>query len=224
MKCLLCRNNEAIKNSHIIPEWMYENCYDDKHRFINRTNNADYHQKGYRSEILCTQCETKLSRWEKQLKLLWDAIGKIDSHNSVFDLSPFIYADIRLALLSILWRIGVSPSIINWDIGDSNLRKLRKCLLAEIDPPEHFFPCAVSKIVLLNGSTITGLIDIQKPTFLNRRCSIILKGLLIDFFLSPKLRNKYIINNCITKNMHFRVRSIQLSQLGIPLAKYLSNN
>ena len=223
MKCLLCRSQEAIKNSHIIPEWMYKNCYDAKHRFTNRAKDMEYHQKGYRSEILCTQCETKFSRWENQLKLLWDEIEKKDIQNSVFDFSQYPYAANRLALLSILWRICVSPNVIDWKIGHRKLCKLREYLLAEIDPPENFFPCAISRIVLLNDSTITGLIDIQKPSLFNKRCSIILKGLLIDFLLSPKLLNKYIISNCITKDMHFRVRNIRFSQLGIPLAQYSKN-
>jgi len=33
MACKLCNNEVPLRNSHIIPEFLYASLYDDKHRF-----------------------------------------------------------------------------------------------------------------------------------------------------------------------------------------------
>jgi len=72
MDCYLCKNETSIRNSHIIPEWMYKKVYDEKHRFTNRANDdRTFFQKGFRKYLLCQKCESAFSKWEKVLQSLW---------------------------------------------------------------------------------------------------------------------------------------------------------
>lgn len=69
-KCHLCSQQTKLCNSHVIPEFFYEQMqlYDNKHRcYILSTEPRKYFpfvQKGYREKLLCKKCEGKFSRWE----------------------------------------------------------------------------------------------------------------------------------------------------------------
>ena len=63
--CKLCLCNKEIRNSHIIPEFMYQNIYDpEPKRFIALTVNSinleysrkKFEQKGIREYLLCGDC------------------------------------------------------------------------------------------------------------------------------------------------------------------------
>jgi hypothetical protein len=71
--CRLCLSeNCELRNSHIISEFNYTSCYDDKHRFYELSRDAPkkkkFVQKGFRERLLCQGCETTLSRWENYAK------------------------------------------------------------------------------------------------------------------------------------------------------------
>ena len=60
VKCKFCGLGDVIKKSHIIPEFMYENTYDDKLRMIafeSDLTQVRLRQKGYYEPILCRNCE-----------------------------------------------------------------------------------------------------------------------------------------------------------------------
>src|SRR4051794_32678372 len=66
--CRLCGSNDELRDSHIIPEFMYQPLYDDKHRAfsvsIDGTAKESVIQKGLREKLLCQVCETRLSKLE----------------------------------------------------------------------------------------------------------------------------------------------------------------
>jgi len=67
----LCKEDAKLCNSHILPEFFYLDLYEEKHRTLQITKeNEKYIQKGIREYLLCQQCETKLSRYEKYAKEL----------------------------------------------------------------------------------------------------------------------------------------------------------
>lgn len=48
------------KRSHLIPEWMYKDCYDENHKMFNLTiaeGRFNKRQKGIYEEIICENCE-----------------------------------------------------------------------------------------------------------------------------------------------------------------------
>lgn len=60
--CPLCRNAvEAFhKRSHMVPEWLYKDCYNQKHKMINVKLDRELvnkKQKGYYEDIICPKCE-----------------------------------------------------------------------------------------------------------------------------------------------------------------------
>ena len=69
--CKLCLNDRPLRRSHIIPEFMYSGIYDnDPKRFYEIRIDDDeaksrIQQKGQLEYLLCGECETKLSLYEK---------------------------------------------------------------------------------------------------------------------------------------------------------------
>lgn len=114
MTCALCLKPKELRNSHIIPEFLYESLYDDKHRMhvlsvIPEQLNS-MKQKGLRERLLCDDCEQKLSPWERYASLVLkggaDLTYRRDG-NIVF-VEGLNYLKFRLFHLSIIWRAGVS--------------------------------------------------------------------------------------------------------------------
>src|SRR5579859_7341197 len=67
MICPFCLKEvpDFHSNSHIIPEWMYENSYDDKHRAVSLNLDdlkKDLVQQGLRGSFICSACEVKFSK------------------------------------------------------------------------------------------------------------------------------------------------------------------
>jgi hypothetical protein len=66
--CKLCLQVRRLQNSHIIPEFQYRPLYDEKHRFTTLSSDPEtperFIQKGIREQLLCFDCEQKLSAWE----------------------------------------------------------------------------------------------------------------------------------------------------------------
>jgi len=118
-KCRLCgKDNADLLESHIIPEFLYKSIYDAKHRFIDFTEDPKtgvrFAQKGVRENLLCSNCELLLSKYEKCLSDFFFELNT-NSNNSIISLSSEFryvkkikYTEIKVALLSILFRMAVS--------------------------------------------------------------------------------------------------------------------
>lgn len=67
--CAFCRQVRLLRNSHIIPEFLYRTLYDEKHRFkayrSDRTPGVIREQKGMRERLLCDDCEQKFCKYEQ---------------------------------------------------------------------------------------------------------------------------------------------------------------
>ena len=112
--CRLCLNKRELKNSHIIPEFIYATLYDDKHRFHVLSNSSVRGpaklQKGIREHLLCGECEGSLSKYERYMSLILS--GRLDVKSSrdgkLVTLEGLDYKQLRLFGLSVLWRASVS--------------------------------------------------------------------------------------------------------------------
>lgn len=151
-KCRLCSRQAALCNSHVIPEFFYEQngLYDDKHRFnilsTEPNSHPPYAQKGIRERLLCKRCEGKLSRWEGYARGVFYGGRSIEI--TLNDPRGFEcrvdYATFKLFQLSILWRVGISD-----DDGFSrvNLGKheqvLRRMLLDETPGNAETYGCVI---------------------------------------------------------------------------------
>lgn len=76
MICPLCVREkvEFHRKSHIIPEWMYDDLYDKKHRMVNAELDKEFvnrKQKGYYEEyIICTDCEIESQKYDNYASLI----------------------------------------------------------------------------------------------------------------------------------------------------------
>lgn len=114
MNCALCLNERMLRNSHIVPEFMYNHMYDDKHRFhvIAASDPARkrQEQKGLRERLLCQDCESQLSSHERYVSQIFSGAISVqsDRNGNLVKIEGLDYHHFRLFGLSILWRAGVS--------------------------------------------------------------------------------------------------------------------
>lgn len=123
MQCKLClREKELIGKSHIVPDFMYKELFDEKHSLISfktltPQSGRSVFNGEYEGDILCRDCDNKI-------------IGKLESYASQIlyggplgvKMQNFIkpdgleftettgldYPKFKLFLLSVLWRASIS--------------------------------------------------------------------------------------------------------------------
>lgn len=157
MQCRLCLNDRKLCDSHIVPEFLYGDLYDDNHKMmgINGLGNRGWKtlQKGIREQLLCIDCEQRLNdKYEKPFRKQWledlplpDRIARDAAHTVIYD-----YRSFKLFHLSILFRASVSslPTFQDVNLGVHEER-IRKMLISESPGQDWEYPilaCAV-----LNG-------------------------------------------------------------------------
>ena len=73
--CPLCEKHvqEFHKRSHLLPEWMYSDCYDDRHKVLEVSRakeKATKRQKGIYSEFICKECEKETQKYDHYASLI----------------------------------------------------------------------------------------------------------------------------------------------------------
>ena len=110
--CKFCEEPAELRQSHIIPEFVYRPLYDSKHRALEipADSATGYLQKGYRSPLLCNDCEQFFNdKFEKPFKrIFFDKahLPKI-AFRKRYKIDVADYSAVKLFLLSVLWRAGV---------------------------------------------------------------------------------------------------------------------
>jgi hypothetical protein len=160
--CALCHNLRPLRNSHILPEFLYTPLYDSIHRF--RKLSADpaadpqHLQKGLRERLLCQKCETTLSRVESYArKVLYGGVGiSITKKGQYSYISGLDYTRLRIFLLSILWRAGVSRDEFfqNVSLGRHQERLRRMILNNDPGQPDQY-GCIINAVTN-KGKPISG--------------------------------------------------------------------
>ena len=114
MPCALCLQEVELRRSHIIPEFLYETLYDDKHRLqvlsIIPDQSSWREQKGLRERLLCDACEQRLSVWERYASLVLKGGVALNyrSEGNIVHITGLDYAPFKLFQRSVLWRAGAS--------------------------------------------------------------------------------------------------------------------
>jgi len=131
--CKLCKRRKVLCNSHIIPEFMWRQTYDENGRALSLNGGIGKKrplQKGLREYMLCRACEDILQKDETWFSNYWfqeqplpnPAEGRYIELNG-FDFDPFFRFH-----LSILWRAAVTTldnySAISLGPYEEKLRKL----------------------------------------------------------------------------------------------------
>ncbi len=111
--CKLCGEEREIVRSHIIPEFMFKPLYDKKGRAhkISSSKFPDslFIQKGIREKLLCADCETKLSKWERYAsQAIFHKIAQPEKYDDALIFRGINYKIYKLFQLSLLWRASIA--------------------------------------------------------------------------------------------------------------------
>lgn len=192
MLCALCHKNKPLQWSHIVPEFMYQEMYDPKHRFQGLStvvsDRARLYQKGLREKLLCEACEQQFGRYENYAAQVFYGGVTIPVRRCGKNLliGSLDYKRLKLFFVSLLWRFGVTSIDIfrGADLGP-HAEKLRKMLLAE-DPGDWLaYPCLATAVTWQSKH----IGDLILPPCLakmegHRIWSFVIAGFVFTFFVS----------------------------------------
>lgn len=207
--CNLCREEKELRNSHILPEFMYQNLYDAKpKRFYTLKVDIDnsgksskrIEQKGIREYLLCGDCEVLLSKYENYAAETIYAKNKGNKAEIVkssqtddlqyftYEYKGFSYKDFKTFLLSILWRVIISKSFNTPDIELELVEKLRIAILEQEPLDYDDFGCLLQVIKYKKGQIAGGFI---LDPFLTKNgnatvLNILIDGFMYSFYLNSK--------------------------------------
>ncbi|MGC9196617.1 MAG: hypothetical protein ACP5IL_14370 [Syntrophobacteraceae bacterium] len=172
MECKLCREDEELCESHIVPEFLYEGLYDaEKHRFVQvagegQSESKKIFQKGLREPMLCKDCELKLSQWEDYAKRIIFGGEELEQERfkDFLIVRGVEYKKFKLFMLSLIWRAGASTRKEFATITLSpHEEKIRKMLLADNPGEPHEYGC----FLILTPShfeTMQGMMMLGQPS------------------------------------------------------------
>jgi hypothetical protein len=106
--------SQPLRYSHIIPEFLFQECYDERHRMVavdRRPNRPTYQQKGWREYLLCDDCEQFLNvEYEQPMKAQWIDAPKLplQVRTNPIIIEGVDYDTFKLFHLSVLWRAAVA--------------------------------------------------------------------------------------------------------------------
>jgi hypothetical protein len=131
MICRLCLEEKNLIEAHIVARCLHKSLMSPDgvmHKVLqNPTKYPTRLPTGeYDTEILCADCDNRFSPWETYTaKLLYEDAPKACEarrYDSVYFVEDFDYGQLKLCLLSILWRMGIeAPSFFR-----NSTRALRK--------------------------------------------------------------------------------------------------
>lgn len=158
MKCHLCRKDTELRNSHIIPEFVYKALYDKKHKFHVLSTLEDrpqpMKQKGIREKLLCDACEQQLSVYEKYAReiLLGGREITVQHQGELLLVTELDYKKFKLFQLSILWRASISnhPMFSNVKLGPHE-KEVREMIHAENPGSPTDYPCIIFGLTSKSG-------------------------------------------------------------------------
>jgi hypothetical protein len=179
---------------------MYQDMYDDKHRFFGLSSNPEARdqlkQKGLREPLLCSDCEQQFSRYEKYASGVFYGgapHGRQRVENLV-QLSGLEYRPLKLFFLSLLWRMGITsiPALKGVELG--KYEETLRAMLQREDPGSALdFPCMITA-VMIDGKHVPDVILHGGEANLDgqRVWSFVAAGFVFSFFESGHLLPKEI--------------------------------
>lgn len=185
-RCALCCRQEPLRRSHIIPEFVYRQIYDSKHRFrVLSTLNKDMRsleQKGIRERLLCADCENQFSGYERYARgvLLGGESLTVSHEGDYLQLEDLVYDTLKLFQMSILWRAAVAKHAMFARVKLGQHQETLRAMLeaGEAGWPEQY-PCVVIGLKSQRPNIAANFID--QPTRLR------LHGHIAYRFYSPGL-------------------------------------
>lgn len=225
--CKLCQKPAKLKYSHIIPEFCYDPIYDDKHRFNIvgnvRSSRQRNLQKGLREYLLCGACEQKIGKWESYVSRIFSGTVEVAGSRTgeTISLAGLLYAPLKLFLLSLLWRAGVStlPVFQEANLGEHELT-LRNMLLGADPGPPELYGCYIYSVTM-KGYRVAALYGPQ-PCYIDETLTyrMLVGGFLLIYFVSAGPVNSDIASRFLTRTGSLKLQETEIHQ--IPLLSALA--
>jgi hypothetical protein len=194
MKCALCRQERVLRQSHIIPEFMFEPLYDDKHRFYQispiATKPDRLLQKGLRERLLCDECEQRLSVYENYACHVFFGNAARQPHRTRtgFLFTELNYRPLKLFFMSLLWRMAATSirQLKSATLGP-HLERLRLLILADDAADYLTFPALIVALTFERRHA-AGLILPPRHTRVEGQhvWAFVIAGFLFHFFVSNR--------------------------------------
>jgi len=171
---------------------MFGPLYDDKHRFFGISNNPKknnrIYQKGLREELLCRQCEGRLSRYENYARNVFfgDALTRPARSKVGLVFSDVEYKPLKLFLMSLLWRFSVTKieHYRKIDLGPHQ-EPLRDMIISDNPGNWLVFPCMITGLLFEGRHIADFVIPPMQTRFNGQRVWVfVIAGLLFHFFVS----------------------------------------
>lgn len=202
MICKLClQEKQLIRKSHIIPDFMYQGLFNEKHFiapvFLKDLNVGKLQPTGfYDPDILCAECESQIiGKLESYAKLIiFGGKGNPDMYhrctkieiqdgNQLLYYENIDYTKFKLFLLSILWRASISKQRIFNQVDLGEHEEIIRKMIIENDPKtENEYSVG---IMLLKENKEAPTEFIVDPVMIEDSVSIsyiiIVNGLVIDY-------------------------------------------
>ncbi len=208
MKCKLCnKEKRLLKRSHIIPDFMYNGLFDEKH-FIAPLDLIKFQKKKllpngfYDSNILCEDCDNKiLGNLESYSSIvIWGGKGNQDMYptyekrtnqlNQRFiHLENVNYSKFKLFLLSIIWRASISRQKIfdSLSLGIEHEKRIGKMIYENIPGESDDYPVGLF-VLTENNEVPTKMISNPIPIKDGDNISymFLINGLVINYKIEGK--------------------------------------
>ncbi len=244
MICKLCLcDKQLVNKSHIIPDFMYSDIFDENHSLIRfKSDDWDKERKLHTGEfeagILCRDCEAKLSKFETYGRLILYG-GKLpkgvnirfenqkNQHGVEFTFATGIdYKKFKLFLLSILWRASISKRPFFGLVSLGKYEEVVRKMLVEEDPgPSDLFPCIINSYTK-HASLPKELISEPKKIRMESGVigyNFLISGMLYIFVISPLTSSMrpWVIEAAISESGELRVIHIPEEHGKRILSRYL---
>ena len=183
--CRLCHNDRELRNSHIVPEFLYADLYNGKGHLmgINGQGGRGWKplQKGIRELLFCESCEQHFNEYfEKPFRERWVVAQPLpnpwvgtDVHWVTVDYSSF-----KLFHLSVLFRASVSTLATYREVSLGRHEEKLRLLLLHRDPGEFWqYPIFAYAVVHHKTNSLIPMVSqAQRLSFNGQRCYGIMYG------------------------------------------------
>jgi hypothetical protein len=179
-----------LRNSHVIPEFIYKSVYDDKHRFheiqIADPRKLKIRQKGLREPLLCGSCERLLAEHERYVSLVFrgNIQTKTRRSGNLVTVTGLDYAHFKLFGLSILWRASVSTMPFFQEVSLGKHEDIVRLALLNSEPgPSHRLSIMINGLAVDNEPIYKLIVEPTRSKIDGHNCYRFVFGSLIWVFV-----------------------------------------
>ena len=111
--CKLCGQVRQLRKSHIVPEFCFRSLYNEKHKFIQLSNDpcdrTITRPQGLYDLLLCGECEARMAVYENYFKsLISDGNLDQDLNENIIKVTGVDSDQLKFFTVSVIWRYYVS--------------------------------------------------------------------------------------------------------------------